>query len=77
MWEQGAQSEYRLYFAAPQSVQAECFAAVTLSVESACKAAALSAFLLGADGKVLGDSWFVFYGQTLSPDQIIIEITLL
>ena len=29
----------------------------------------VSAFLLGADGKVLGDSWFVFYGQTLSPDQ--------
>ena len=29
----------------------------------------VSAFLLGADGKVLGDSWFVFYGQTESPDQ--------
>lgn len=29
----------------------------------------VSAFLLGADGKVLGDSWFVFYGQTVSPDQ--------
>lgn len=29
----------------------------------------VSAFLLGADGKVIGDSWFVFYGQTLSPDQ--------
>ncbi len=29
----------------------------------------VSAFLLGADGKVLGDSWFVFYGQTSSPDQ--------
>ena len=29
----------------------------------------VSAFLLGADGKVLGDSWFVFYGQTTSPDQ--------
>ena len=28
----------------------------------------VSAFLLGADGKVLGDSWFVFYGQTTSPD---------
>lgn len=28
----------------------------------------VSAFLLGADGKVPGDSWFVFYGQTLSPD---------
>ncbi|HBN56956.1 MAG TPA: tellurium resistance protein TerD [Lachnospiraceae bacterium] len=29
----------------------------------------VSAFLLGADGKVPGDSWFVFYGQTVSPDQ--------
>ena len=29
----------------------------------------VSAFLLGADGKVIGDSWFVFYGQTLSPDR--------
>ena len=28
----------------------------------------VSAFLLGGDGKVLGDSWFVFYGQTQSPD---------
>lgn len=28
----------------------------------------VSAFLLGDDGKVLGDSWFVFYGQTTSPD---------
>lgn len=28
----------------------------------------VSAFLLGADGKVLGDDWFVFYGQTVSPD---------
>ena len=29
----------------------------------------VSAFLLGTDGKVIGDSWFVFYGQTHSPDQ--------
>lgn len=29
----------------------------------------VSAFLLGADGRVLGDSWFVFYGQKNSPDQ--------
>lgn len=29
----------------------------------------VSAFLLGAGGKVLGDSWFVFYGQTESPDK--------
>lgn len=28
----------------------------------------VSAFLLGADGKVIGDSWFVFYGQATSPD---------
>ena len=27
-----------------------------------------SAFMLGANGKVLGDDWFVFYGQTSSPD---------
>lgn len=29
----------------------------------------VSAFLLGADDKVPGDSWFVFYGQTTSPDK--------
>lgn len=29
----------------------------------------VSAFLLGGDGKVIGDSWFVFYGQTKSPDK--------
>lgn len=28
----------------------------------------VSAFLLGENGKVIGDSWFVFYGQTASPD---------
>lgn len=28
----------------------------------------VSAFMLGADGKVIGDEWFVFYGQTNSPD---------
>lgn len=28
----------------------------------------VSAFLLGEDGKVPGDDWFVFYGQTKSPD---------
>ena len=27
-----------------------------------------SAFMLGANGKVPGDDWFVFYGQTSSPD---------
>ena len=28
----------------------------------------VSAFLLDGAGKVIGDSWFVFYGQTESPD---------
>lgn len=28
----------------------------------------VSAFLLNANGRVLGDSWFVFYGQEQSPD---------
>lgn len=28
----------------------------------------VSAFLLGENGKVIGDDWFVFYGQTESPD---------
>lgn len=28
----------------------------------------VSAFLLSADGRVLGDAWFVFYGQKQSPD---------
>ncbi len=28
----------------------------------------VSAFLLNAQGKVIGDEWFVFYGQTESPD---------
>ena len=27
-----------------------------------------SAFMLGANGKVVGDDWFVFYGQPTSPD---------
>lgn len=29
----------------------------------------VSAFLLGENEKVLGDDWFVFYGQTISPDK--------
>jgi len=28
----------------------------------------VSAFLLNSSGKVIGDTWFVFYGQTTSPD---------
>ncbi|MDO4792961.1 MAG: TerD family protein [Filifactor alocis] len=31
----------------------------------------ISAFLLGENGKVLGDDWFVFYGQPQSPDKSI------
>lgn len=31
----------------------------------------VSAFLLSQSGKVIGDSWFVFYGQTISPDKSI------
>ena len=34
----------------------------------------VSAFLLGADGKVPGDAWFVFYGQTESPDGSVIHL---
>lgn len=32
-----------------------------------------SAFMLDATGKVIGDDWFVFYGQTTSPDGAIIH----
>ena len=32
-----------------------------------------SAFMLGADGKVVGDDWFVFYGQPTSPDGSIVH----
>lgn len=32
-----------------------------------------SAFMLGADGKVIGDSWFVFYGCLQSPDGSILH----
>ena len=32
-----------------------------------------SAFMLGADGKVVGDDWFVFYGQTVSPDGSVVH----
>ena len=35
----------------------------------------VSAFLLNADGKVLGDSWFVFYGQEQSPDKSTVFFT--
>lgn len=31
----------------------------------------VSAFILGKDGKALGDDWFVFYGQEYSPDKSI------
>ena len=32
-----------------------------------------SAFMLGADGKVLGDEWFIFYNQTTSPDGAVVH----
>ena len=32
-----------------------------------------SAFMLGANGKVVGDDWFVFYGQPSSPDGSIVH----
>lgn len=32
-----------------------------------------SAFMLGADNKVVGDDWFVFYGQPVSPDGSIVH----
>lgn len=32
-----------------------------------------SAFMLGANNRVIGDDWFVFYGQTASPDGSIIH----
>ena len=32
-----------------------------------------SAFLLGSNGKVVGDEWFVFYGQTSSPDGSVVH----
>ena len=28
----------------------------------------VSAFMLGSNGKVIGDEWFIFYGKTVSPD---------
>ena len=33
-----------------------------------------SAFMLGADDKVVGDDWFVFYGQPTSPDGAIVHM---
>lgn len=32
-----------------------------------------SAFMLGADNKVIGDDWFVFYGQLTSPDGAVVH----
>lgn len=32
-----------------------------------------SAFMLGEDRRVIGDSWFVFYGQTSSPDNSVLH----
>ena len=36
-------------------------------VNQACDLDA-SAFMLGTDNRIIGDDWFVFYGQTSSPD---------
>lgn len=33
----------------------------------------VSAFMLGSNGKVIGDDWFIFYGKTVSPDGSIIH----
>ena len=33
-----------------------------------------SAFMLGANDKVIGDDWFVFYGQPISPDGSIMHM---
>ncbi len=46
------------------SIQA-CFG---WNVQNAACDVDVSAFLLNNSGKVIGDSWFVFYGQTKSPD---------
>lgn len=43
-------------------------------LDSRCELDA-SAFLLGANDKVLGDEWFIFYGQTISPDKSVKYIT--
>lgn len=32
-----------------------------------------SVFMLGPDGRVIGDDWFVFYGQPTSPDSSIVH----
>ena len=41
-------------------------------VNQACDLDA-SAFMLGADNRVIGDDWFVFYGQTSSPDGSVVH----
>lgn len=43
-------------------------AALGWNVSSSALDLDVSAFLLDASGKVPGDDWFVFYGQTRSPD---------
>lgn len=49
---------------APSRIRA-CFGWTALNGECDVD---VSAFLLNASGKVIGESWFVFYGQTESPD---------
>lgn len=41
-------------------------------VNQACDLDA-SAFLLGVNGKVIGDDWFIFYGKTTSPDGAVVH----
>lgn len=43
-------------------------------LDSRCELDA-SAFLLGSDGKILGDEWFIFYGQPTSPDKSVCYLT--
>lgn len=51
----------------PQSVHLDAYLGWNC-LNSACDVD-VSAFLLGENGKVPGDEWFVFYGQPQSPDQ--------
>ena len=41
-------------------------------INTACDLDA-SAFMLGANNKVIGDDWFIFYGKTTSPDGSVVH----
>lgn len=58
-----------LLFHPEQDILNACFG---WNVKNALCDIDVSAFLLGENGKVLGDDWFVFYGQTHSPDNSIV-----